>query len=64
MRYSDTIKNKPSIVFVNKLDIVEDNENLLQNIKKLNPIGISALTGENIDISINALANLIEENNK
>ena len=64
MKYSDTIKNKPSIVFVNKLDIVEDNENLLQNIKKLNPIGISALTGENIDISINALANLIEENNK
>lgn len=64
MKYSDAIKDKPSIVLVNKLDIVEDNEKLLQEIKKLSPIGISALTGENIDISINALANLIQESNK
>ena len=64
MKYSDAIKDKPSIVLVNKLDIVEDNEKLLEEIKKLSPIGISALTGENIDISINALANLIQESNK
>ena len=63
MKYSDTIKKKPSIVFINKIDVVYDIKKLLQDVKELSPVCISALTGENVDSSINQLVNLIKESN-
>ena len=64
MKYSDSINKKPSIVFINKLDVIANKEKLISDSKKMNPIILSALSGENIDSSINALANLIEETKK
>ena len=64
MKYSDTIKKKPSIIFINKIDVIDDIKKLLQDVKELSPVCISALTGENVDSSINQLVSLIKESNK